>query len=61
MAGKLLSLLSTGALEASWNDGWLFRRGQGQWVNVETPHDWAIDELPPREEDKATPVVAVRN
>ncbi len=31
------------------------------WRGVQTPHDWAIEDLPAREADVSTPVITVRN
>jgi hypothetical protein len=55
-----------GATELPFNDDWYFRRGEGTfatptWRAVETPHDWAIENLPSRAEDHAQPVLAVRS
>jgi beta-galactosidase len=60
-----------GAAELDFNSGWKFFRGSAAswsdpsfddkaWRNVETPHDWSIEALPPRSADSSTPVLAVR-
>ena len=73
MHSALLAAAAIGALETDFNDGWTFRRGDGDfhlpvltsdggaWRAVETPHDWAIEDLPSREADDVTPVLAVRH
>eukprot|EP00966_Prymnesium_polylepis_P150653 3479956-Prymnesium_polylepis.1 len=52
-----------GALETDFNSGWSFARGDDAtiWRSVETPHDWAIEDLPRREDDQVTPVLDVRH
>eukprot|EP00965_Chrysotila_dentata_P057559 1909528-Pleurochrysis_carterae.AAC.1 len=32
-----------------------------QWLRVTVPHDWSIDDLPPREDDTLAPVLSLRN
>ena len=54
-----------GAVEIDFNSGWMFARGDGSYMSLnwkagETPHDWTIEDLPSREDDDVTPVLAVR-
>jgi len=66
-----LHIVSFAALEVDFNAGWRFHRGDGtyqlpssddtDWRDIEAPHDWAIEDLPSREEDDVTPVLAVRH
>ena len=64
---------SARAEELDFNSGWLFNRGDlpspswasadfddSAFAKVETPHDWSSDDLPAREDDTSTPVLAVR-
>ena len=60
IVGALLTKLTT----------WRFYRGDGEfhaarfddltWVTKDVPHDWSAEDLPPREADKSTPVLAVQ-
>ena len=53
-----------------FNSGWRFYRGDGNfahasasdaaWVLVDIPHDYSSFDLPSRESDESTPVLAVR-
>ena len=71
MTVALLSSISClGVAETDFNTGWTYTLGDGpfelpgiatsSWQPVETPHDWAIEDLPSREEDEVTPTLAVR-
>ena len=53
------------------NLGWHFTRGDGafadpayndtHWQIVDVPNDWSSGDLPPRDEDRSTPVIEVRS
>ena len=53
-----------------FSTGWKFTRGDGAWASpnfdasawrtVNVPHDWSSEDLPPRDKDTSTPVIAVR-
>lgn len=75
LAVLVLQLVSCAAAGSTsdFNRGWLFHRGDlpaltwaapslddSGFTQVETPHDWSSDDLPAREEDTSTPVLAVR-
>jgi hypothetical protein len=47
--GELLPAFATAAFDDS------------AWRDVQTPHDWAIEDLPAREVDASTPVITIRN
>ena len=75
MLAFALQLVACAAAQSAsdFNRGWLFHRGDlpaltwaaeslddSGFAQVETPHDWSSNDLPAREGDTSTPVLAVR-
>ena len=73
MAMSVLALTSSSCplRASSLSSGWSFTRGDPAraaepdfdstgWRVVDIPHDWSAEDLPPRDADDSTPVLAVR-
>ena len=49
----------------AFDDGWEFARGNSpnpsSWKRVHLPHDYGWEDLPDRDSDPSTPVIAIRN
>ena len=71
MLGAISVFLATAPTHAqsaqlvSLDRGWGFVRGSNPnpatWHEVDIPHDFGWTDLPPRETDESTPVLAIRN